>query len=72
MEQKNLCEWRQFNGSLKIDTGTIPVSFKARIKSKAEIEFDFSDIQITNETKFIIDFLFNDLALSSVHDKKYN
>lgn len=58
MSQNSLCEWRQFSGSLKVEESDIPVSFRALLNSSGEIEFDFDEIQIADETEFGIDFLF--------------
>jgi hypothetical protein len=57
MENKNLCEWRQFSGCLKTEDFDIPVIFRARLNSSGEIEFDFNRICITQGTCFIADYL---------------
>jgi hypothetical protein len=57
MGQNNLCESRQFSGNLKIEECNIPVKFRAFLNSSGEIEFDFDEIQVTDEAKIVNIFL---------------
>ena len=57
MQNQSLSKFRQFCGFLEANGSVAPVTFRARINSSGEVEFDFDKIAITKETSFIEDSL---------------
>ena len=54
MRDQDLRNFTSFSGSLDADGNSISLSFSARINHRGEVEFDFDNIPLTQETCFII------------------
>ncbi len=66
MPYQNLSQPLCFSGSIKANGSEAPLTFQAHISSFGKIEFDFDNIALTDESRFIADQLwsFGDFSLS--------
>lgn len=59
MKDRGLSEFKSFSGILQTSGNTALVNFRARINQSGEVEFDFSQISLTQETSWIMHCLDN-------------
>lgn len=53
MQDLGLSEFKSFLGNLQAGSDTAPITFCARIDGSGKVEFDFGEIILTKETRFI-------------------